>query len=37
MWVKDRVQVELVDLAAFGRPARLVWNKRRLDLSEGRV
>ncbi len=29
VWVKDRRQVELVDLAAFGRPARLVWHKRR--------
>ena len=28
-WVKDRRRVELVDLAAFGRPARLVWHKRR--------
>jgi transposase len=29
-WVKDRPRVELVDLAAFGRPARLVWHKHRL-------
>ena len=29
VWVKDRRLVELVDLAAFGRPARLVWHKRR--------
>jgi len=29
VWVKDRRRVELVDLAAFGRPARLVWHKRR--------
>lgn len=28
-WVKDRRPVELVDLASFGRPARLVWRKRR--------
>lgn len=28
-WVKDRPTVELVDLAAFGRPAVLVWHKRR--------
>ena len=27
--VKDRDQVELVDLAVFGRPARLVWHKWR--------
>lgn len=29
VWVQDRRRVELVDLAAFGRPARLVWHKRR--------
>lgn len=29
VWVKDRRPVELVDLPAFGRPARLVWSKRR--------
>lgn len=29
VWVKDRRRVELVDLAAFGWPARLVWHKRR--------
>ena len=28
-WAKDQRPVELVDLAAFGRPARLVWHKRR--------
>lgn len=28
-WVKDRREVELVDLPAFGRPARLVWRKHR--------
>jgi len=28
-WSKDRPVVELVDLACFGRPARLVWRKRR--------
>lgn len=28
-WSKGRRQVELVDLAAFGRPAVLVWHKRR--------
>ena len=28
-WVKDRSPVELVDLACFGRPARLVWRKHR--------
>ena len=27
--IKDRPQVALVDLPAFGRPARLVWHKRR--------
>jgi transposase len=26
---KDRTRVELVDLAAFGRPTRLVWSKQR--------
>ena len=29
VWVKDQRPVELVDLAAFGRPARLVWHKHR--------
>ena len=29
VWCKDQRPVELVDLAAFGRPARLVWHKRR--------
>jgi transposase len=29
VWVKDRRAVELVDLPAFGRPARLVWHKCR--------
>ncbi len=28
--VKERPQVELVDLPVFGRQARLVWRKRRL-------
>jgi transposase len=28
-WVKDRSPVALVDLPAFGRPAVLVWRKRR--------
>jgi transposase len=28
-WVKDRPTVELVDLACFGRPARLMWRKHR--------
>jgi transposase len=28
-WVKDRRRVVLVDLPAFGRPAVLVWHKRR--------
>jgi transposase len=27
--VKDRARVELADLPSFGRPARLVWHKRR--------
>lgn len=27
--VKDRSQVELIDLPLFGRPSRLVWHKRR--------
>jgi hypothetical protein len=29
LWVKDGRAVELVDLPASGRPARLVWHKRR--------
>jgi transposase len=29
VWAKDQRPVELVDLAAFGRPARLVWHKHR--------
>lgn len=29
VWAKDQRPVELVDLPAFGRPARLVWHKRR--------
>lgn len=29
VWAKDQQTVELVDLAAFGRPARLVWHKYR--------
>ena len=29
VWAKDQRSVELVDLPAFGRPARLVWHKRR--------
>jgi transposase len=29
VWAKDQRRVELVDLPAFGRPARLVWHKRR--------
>jgi hypothetical protein len=29
VWVKDQRPIELVDLPAFGRPARLVWHKRR--------
>ena len=28
-WIKDGRPVELVDLACFGRPTRLVWRKRR--------
>jgi transposase len=28
-WVKDRPEVEFVDLGCFGRPARLVWHKHR--------
>jgi transposase len=28
-WMKDRATVDLVDLPAFGRPARLVWHKHR--------
>lgn len=33
--MKDRRRVELVDLAAFGRPARLVWDKRRWSCPAG--
>ncbi len=29
VWAKDQRPVELVDLPSFGRPARLVWHKRR--------
>jgi hypothetical protein len=32
--VKDRPAVELIDLACFGRPARLVWHKQRLHCPE---
>jgi hypothetical protein len=30
-WLKDQRPVELVDLPAFGRPAVLVWHKRRCE------
>jgi len=33
-WVKDRPSVELADLPAFGRPATLVWRKRRWRCPE---
>lgn len=33
-WVKDRPPVKLVDLPAFGRPAVLVWRKRRWRCPE---
>jgi transposase len=33
-WVKDRPAVKLVDLPAFGRPAVLVWRKRRWRCPE---
>lgn len=33
--VKDRPEVELVDLAAFGRPVRLVWRKHRWACANG--
>jgi transposase len=33
--VKDRDDVELVDLPAFGRAARLVWRKHRWECSDG--
>ena len=32
-WSKDRPRVVLVDLAAFGRPVRVVWHKRRYRCS----
>ena len=31
--IKDRPEVELVDLAVFGRPARLVWRKHRWECA----
>ena len=34
-WVKDRPKVVLVDLACFGRPARLVWRKHRWVCPRG--
>jgi transposase len=34
-WVKDRPAVELVDLACFGRTARLVWHKHRWRCPAG--
>lgn len=33
-WVKDRARLTLVDLPMFGRPARLVWHKRRLTCPD---
>ena len=33
-WVKDRPVVALVDLPAFGRPAVVVWRKRRWRCPE---
>ncbi len=33
-WIKDRPEVALVDLPAFGRPAVLVWHKRRWRCPE---
>ncbi|MBU1865959.1 MAG: transposase family protein [Actinobacteria bacterium] len=33
-WVKERPDVELVDLPVFGRPARLVWRKHRFWCPE---
>src|SRR4051794_38887081 len=33
-WVKDRPEVPLGDLASFGRPAMLVWRKRRWRCPE---
>jgi len=33
--IKDRSAVELVDLALFGRPTRLVWHKRRWMCPDG--
>ncbi|MGC8462038.1 MAG: ISL3 family transposase, partial [Candidatus Dormibacteria bacterium] len=31
--IKERPDVELVDLPAFGRPVRLIWHKRRFECS----
>ena len=33
-WVKDRARITLVDLPMFGRPARLVWHKRRFTCPD---
>ena len=35
--VEDRPEVELVDLAAFGRPVRLVWRKHRWECANAPV
>ena len=35
VWRKDSDEVELVDLPVFGRPARLVWHKRRWECPDG--
>ncbi len=35
VWRKDHDEVELVDLAAFGRPARLMWHKHRWECPAG--
>ncbi len=34
VWAKDDTEVELADLPVFGRPARLVWHKRRWMCSD---
>lgn len=35
-WVKERSEVEVVDLPAFGRPVRLVWRKYRWQCPDPR-
>lgn len=34
---QDRMPIDIRDLACFGRPTRLVWNKRRWRCTRGRL